>query len=114
MGWYDQMVAPQLTRCCTQTGELAAVGWMTSAGSPAAIFGCACKIPSRIQSAPNPMRSSHRPLASPAPVSAEVHCTRAAPVLPVFGRTPGAVNGQVRAVAQTSQRNTTRMRAMAP
>ena len=58
------MVPPQLTRCWTQVGEAAALGSMTCEASPPAIFGCACKIPSRIQSSPNPTRSSRRPRGS--------------------------------------------------
>src|SRR5579862_6272262 len=67
MGWNDQLVPPQLTTCWTQPGDAAAVGSMTCVASPPAIFGCACRIPSRIQSTPNPTRSSHRPLASAGP-----------------------------------------------
>src|SRR5580698_6386170 len=40
---------------------------MTCEASPPAIFGCACRIPSRTQIAPNPIRSSHRPRGSCAP-----------------------------------------------
>ena len=32
IGWNDQAVPAQLTTCWTQTGELAAVGWITCAG----------------------------------------------------------------------------------
>ena len=118
-GWYDQAVPPQLTRCCTQAGELAAVGSMASEGRPAAILGCACKIPSRIQSVPNPMRSTQRPLASGAPARTRASGTPvsdpvAALATPASGRTPGAANGQVRAVAQTSHTNATRRSAIAP
>jgi hypothetical protein len=93
---------------------------MTSDGSPAAIFGCACKIPSKIQSTPNPMRSSHRPLASPGSsrrLSAAPAVTSAsldALASPLAGFAPGVVIRQVRAVAQMSQRSTTAMRAIAP
>ena len=50
----------QLTRCCTQAGEVVAPGWMTCDGSPTTIDGCACKRPSKIQMRPNPIRSSIR------------------------------------------------------
>src|SRR6266478_8719277 len=43
MGWYDQMVPPQLSRCWTQGGDAAAIGSITWEASPWAIFGCACK-----------------------------------------------------------------------
>ena len=56
----------QFTTCCTQCGELAAVGSMTCDGSPTAIFGWACKIPSRTHIRPNPMRSSRRQAGSAA------------------------------------------------
>src|ERR1700685_2791861 len=55
------MVPPQLTRCCTQPGEAPALGSITCEASPPAIFGCACKIPSRLQIIPNPTRSTARP-----------------------------------------------------
>ena len=54
------MVPAQFTTCCTQCGELAAAGWMTCDGSPIAIFGWACKIPSKTQSRPKPIRSTWR------------------------------------------------------
>ena len=41
IGWYDHVVPAQFTRCCTQAGELDAVGSITRDGSPAAIPGCA-------------------------------------------------------------------------
>ena len=97
------MVPPQLTRCCTQAGEAAAVGWMTCAASPPAILGCACKIPSRIQINPNPTRSSPRPRASRAPA-------RSAPA----SAGPGAGRRQARAVAQASPRKTMMSSAIAP
>ena len=40
------------------------MGSMTCVASPPAIFGCACRIPSKIHSTPNPVRSSHRARAS--------------------------------------------------
>ena len=54
------MVPAQFTTCCTQCGELAAAGWMTCDGSPIAIFGWACKIPSKTHSRPKPIRSTWR------------------------------------------------------
>ena len=54
------MVPAQFTTCCTQCGELAAVGSITCDGRPIAIFGCACKMPSKIQMIPNPIRSTCR------------------------------------------------------
>ena len=59
-GWYDQVVPAQLTTCWTQPGEAAAVGSMTLDGRPAAIAGWACRIPSKIQRMPKPVRSSRR------------------------------------------------------
>jgi len=59
-GWYDQDVPAQLTRCCTQAGELAAPGWMTCDGRPTTIAGWACSSPSKIQMMPKPIRSSIR------------------------------------------------------
>ena len=50
----------QFTRCCTHFGELAAMGSMTCDGRPMAIFGWACKIPSKTHSRPKPTRSSCR------------------------------------------------------
>src|SRR5712691_4871169 len=61
MGWKDQDEPAQLTRSRTQPGAPAAAGAMTLAGSPAAIAGWACKIPSNTHSNPNPIRSSLRP-----------------------------------------------------
>ena len=49
-----------MIRCCTHSGELAAVGSMTRDGSPTAIPGWACKMPSKIHSRPKPIRSSRR------------------------------------------------------
>ena len=43
-----------------ELGELAAVGSMTCEGSPTAIWGWACKIPSTIHNRPKPIRSSWR------------------------------------------------------
>ena len=40
---------------------------MTCDGRPAAIFGWACKMPSKIQITPNPTRSSQRPRGSAHP-----------------------------------------------
>ena len=99
---------PQLTRCWTHAGDAAAIGWMTWEASPPAIFGCACRIPSKIHSTPNPMRSSRRPRASAA-APAALPAALAAPPFPVGGATR-----QVRAVAQMSQRKTIAMRAIAP
>ena len=73
-GWNDHVVPAQFTTCCTQPGELAAAGWMTWPGRPAAIAGCACRSPSKIQRMPKPMRSSRRPGGSgwqPRPGSAD-------------------------------------------
>ena len=42
------------------------MGSMTCVASPPAIFGCACRSPSKIHSTPNPVRSSHRARASAA------------------------------------------------
>ena len=39
IGWNDHDVPAQFTTCCTQAGELAAVGWITWDGSPIAIPG---------------------------------------------------------------------------
>ena len=78
------------------------MGSMTCVASPPAIFGCACRIPSKIHSTPNPVRSSHRARASAgSPVVAP----------PVPGDAAGR---QIRAVAQSSQRNTRMSRAIAP
>ena len=54
------MEPPQFTRCCTQAGEVAAAGLMTSCGRPPAICGCACKIPSNTHRIPKPTRSRRR------------------------------------------------------
>jgi hypothetical protein len=177
-----------LTTCWTQAGEAAAIGAMTCEARPAAIFGWACKIPSKIQITPNPTRSSRRPRASlelpptPDPVAlppavprallpaaprallpavprallpavprallpvahrallpvAQAACVAvpvpapllarpasATPLPPaaaaslvapplVFGFALGVVSRQVRAVAQSSQRNAMTIRAIAP
>ena len=50
----------QFTTCCTQVGELAAVGSITCEGSPAGMAGWACSRPSKIQMTPKPIRSSSR------------------------------------------------------
>ena len=47
-----------MTRCWTQAGELAAAGWMTWDGRPAAIPGWACSSPSSSHSRPKPIRST--------------------------------------------------------
>ena len=67
------------------------MGSMTCVASPPAIFGCACKIPSKIHSTPNPVRSSHR-----ARASAGSPATRRRSHVDAAGR-------QVRAVAQSSR-----------
>ena len=54
------MVPAQFTTCCTQAGELEAVGSITWEGSPAAMAGWACSRPSKIQMTPKPTRSSCR------------------------------------------------------
>jgi hypothetical protein len=54
------MVPPTLTTCCTHRGDLAATGSITRDGNPTAIFGWACKIPSKTHSTPKPIRSSRR------------------------------------------------------
>ena len=78
------------------------MGAMTCVASPPAIFGCACRIPSKIHSTPNPVRSSHRARGSTVP-----------PEVALPG--PAAVaDRQVRAVAQMSQTNTSMRRAIAP
>ena len=56
----------QFTMCWTQPGELAAAGSMTWEGSPAAMAGCACSRPSKIQMMPKPIRSSCRQAGSAA------------------------------------------------
>ena len=71
---------------------------MTCVASPPAILGCACKIPSKIHSTPNPVRSSHRPRGS-------VVTTRLV--------ADEAAGRQVRAVAHRSQRNASIRRAIA-
>src|SRR6185437_16099074 len=63
-GWYDHAVPAQLTRCLTQPGDPSAAGAMTWPGSPAAIAGCACRMPSKTQSNPNPIRATARPTGS--------------------------------------------------
>ena len=85
------MVPPQLTTCCTQAGELAAVGSMTSDGSPPAIFGCACRIPSSTHSSPNPIRSSRRPRRLPGygALSPVLRCGAGRRAPPGPGRGPG-------------------------
>ena len=73
IGWYDQLVPAQFTRCWTQPGEAAAAGWMTCEGSPTAMDGWACSRPSKIQMMPKPIRSSWRQpgsaMASPRPAA---------------------------------------------
>jgi hypothetical protein len=71
------MVPPQFTRCCTQAGEFAAVGSMTCDGMPAAIFGCACKMPSNTQMRPKATRRSRRARGSAGALAA---CGAAPPV----------------------------------
>ena len=67
---------------------------MTCDGSPTAIFGWACKIPSTIHSTPNPMRSSRRQAGS----------ARTGPSVPVAAPAPApsAAGAQVRTVTQAS------------
>ena len=86
IGWYDQVVPPTFTRRCTHCGEAAARGSMTCDGSPIAILGWACKIPSKTHSRPKPMRSSRRQAGS----------ARAGP------GAAGAAGVQVRTVTQAS------------
>ena len=78
------------------------MGSMTCVASPPAIFGCACRIPSKIHSTPNPVRSSHRPRGSAAPSAG----------VPAFPGDPAV--RQVRAVAHRSQRNASMRTAIAP
>ena len=54
------MVPAAFTRCCTQAGEFAAMGSMTCDGMLAAIFGCACKMPSNTERRPKPIRTTRR------------------------------------------------------
>ena len=65
---------------------------MTCDGSPTAIFGWACKIPSTIHSTPKPMRSSRRPAGS----------ARTGPSVPVAAPAPAPAAAQVRTVTQAS------------
>ena len=81
---------PTFTRRCTHCGEAAARGSMTCDGSPIAIFGWACKIPSKIHSRPKPMRSSRRQAGS----------ARAGPCVPASAPAPAAAGVQVRTVTQ--------------
>ncbi len=60
IGWNDQTVAPQATRCRTQAGEVAAAGAITWVGRPAGIAGWACSAPSHTHMAPKPIRSRRR------------------------------------------------------
>jgi hypothetical protein len=81
IGWYDHVVPPQLTTCCTQAGELAAEGSMTWDGRPTAMLGWACRIPSSSHSNPKPIRSTWRPAGSgtaarPLPPAAPAACGR--------------------------------------
>ena len=93
---------PTLTRRCTQRGELAAIGSMTCDGSPTAIFGWACKIPSKIHSRPNPIRSSRRQAGS----------ARAGPGAPATA--PAAAGVQVRTVTQASPTSAKMSSAISP
>ena len=60
MGWLLQIVPPTLTRCCTQLGEDAALGWITCVVIPRGIEACICRRPSKIQRNANETRSNHR------------------------------------------------------
>ena len=60
IGWFDQMVTPVFTRCCTQPGDPAADGWITPDGSPRGMEDWICSRPSNIQSAPKPIRRIRR------------------------------------------------------
>ena len=82
-GWYDQVVPPQFTTCCTHPGELAASGAITCDGRPAAMAGCACNIPSKIHNRPNPSRSSRRPAGSAAHAAARLAVPRDGASLPL-------------------------------
>ena len=55
-GWFDQMVTPLLTTCCTHGGDVLAAGWITPDGSPSGMEDCSCSSPSRThrQSEPDP------------------------------------------------------------
>ena len=64
IGWFDQMAAPLFTRCCTQPGDALAEGWITPVGSPRGIEDWICSSPSKIQSAPKPIRSIRRAIGS--------------------------------------------------
>ena len=86
------MVPPTFTKRCTQLGELAAIGSMTCDGSPIAIFGWACKIPSKTHIRPKPMRSSRRQAGS----------ARTGPGVPAAAPAPAAAGVQVRTVTQDS------------
>ena len=65
---------------------------MTCDGSPIAIFGWACKIPSKTHIRPKPMRSSRRQAGS----------ARAGPRVPAAAPAPAAAGVQVRTVTQAS------------
>ncbi len=64
IGWFDQMVTPLFTRCCTQPGDPLAAGWITPDGSPSGMEDWICSSPSKIQRAPKPIRRSRRAVGS--------------------------------------------------
>ena len=100
------MVPPTFTRRCTQPGEAAASGSMTCDGSPIAIFGWACKTPSRIHTRPKPIRSSFRQAGS----AMAGPCGSAAAPAPA----PPAAGVQVRMVIQASPASAKMSRAISP
>ena len=61
IGWFDQMVAPLFTRCCTQAGDDAGRrAGSRPTGARAASRIWICSSPSKIQSAPKPIRRIRR------------------------------------------------------
>ena len=60
IGWLLQIVAPAFTRCCTQAGEVAAVGSITCVVMPSGIDACAWRMPSKIQMSPKAIRRTRR------------------------------------------------------
>ena len=83
---------------------------MTCDGSPTAIFGWACKIPSKTHSRPKPMRSSCRQAGSAAAgAEAAASAPAAAEAAPA-----GAAVSQARMLTQLSPTNTKMSRAIRP
>ncbi len=93
-------VPPKLTRCCTHVGDAEAAGRSTWEGMLSGMADCPCKIPSKSQMRPKPMRSTRWATGSGGPAGIVGLIGGAAPVV------PPAVASAVNCLARSTERST--------